>query len=79
MLIIFALSIYAAISAACVVLTFLEGWTEHAGYGPLRLAGLLACILWPLILLAPLVHAALGPRFACAPIPKRLETRRRLT
>jgi len=78
-LIILALSIYAAISAACVVLTFLEGWAEHDGYGALRVAGLLACIAWPLILLAPAVHAALGPRFACAPVPKRLEARRRLT
>jgi len=76
---ILAFATYAAISAACLLITFLEGWTEHDRYTPSRIAGLAACIVWPLILLAPLVHAALRPRFACAPIPKRLEARRRLT
>ena len=79
MLTILAFAVYAAISAACFLITFLEGWAEHDRYTPSRIAGLAACIVWPLILLAPLVHAALGPRFACAPIPKRLEARRRLT
>jgi hypothetical protein len=76
---ILAFATYAAISAACLLITFLEGWTEHDRYTPLRLAGLAACVLWPLILLLPVIHAALGPRFVCAPVPKRLEARRRLT
>jgi hypothetical protein len=70
---------YAAAAAVCMAATSLEGWVNHDRFGPWRIAGLAACLFWPLVLLLPLIHAAAGPRFACAPIPKRLEARRRLT
>jgi hypothetical protein len=39
-----------------MTMTFLEGWTNHDGWRLHRLAGLMSCLVWPLMLLAFLLH-----------------------
>lgn len=48
--------LYGLVAAAAMVVTMLEGWANHDGLTLYRLAGLIACLLWPLTLLLFLLH-----------------------
>ncbi|ACE90318.1 hypothetical protein AMC90_CH01264 [Rhizobium phaseoli] len=48
--------LYGLVTAAAVAVTMLEGWTNHDGLTLHRLAGLIACLLWPLTLVVFVLH-----------------------
>jgi hypothetical protein len=57
-----AVSAYCAISSVFMLMTALEGWAIRGGWTLARGAGLAACSLWPLLLIAFILHALLAPR-----------------
>ncbi|ANL65005.1 hypothetical protein AMC82_CH01315 [Rhizobium phaseoli] len=48
--------LYGLVTAAAVAVTMLEGWNNHDGLTLHRLAGLIACLLWPLTLVVFVLH-----------------------
>jgi len=48
--------LYGFVAAAAMAVTLLEGWANHDGLTLHRLAGLFACLLWPLTLLVFILH-----------------------
>jgi hypothetical protein len=57
-----AVSAYCAISSAFILVTLLEGWAARGGWTLLRVAGLAAGPVWPLLLCVFLLHGLLAPR-----------------
>nr|WP_183925507.1 hypothetical protein [Rhizobium mongolense] len=47
---------YCLVAVLFLTMTLLEGWANHDGWTLARLAGAVACILWPLTLAVLLVH-----------------------
>ncbi|MBB4194139.1 hypothetical protein GGE45_003757 [Rhizobium aethiopicum] len=50
--------LYGLVAVTAMAVTLLEGWANHAGLTFHRLAGLLACLLWPLTLLLFVLHGS---------------------
>ncbi|MBX4977361.1 hypothetical protein HJB51_01150 [Rhizobium lentis] len=50
--------LYGLVAAAAMAVTMLEGWANHDGLTLHRLAGLIACLLWPLTLLLFILHGS---------------------
>ncbi|MBX4956851.1 hypothetical protein [Rhizobium lentis] len=50
--------LYGLVAAAAMAVAMLEGWANHDGLTLHRLAGLIACLLWPLTLLLFILHGA---------------------
>ncbi|MBP2446778.1 hypothetical protein [Rhizobium leguminosarum] len=48
--------LYGLVAAAAMSVTLLEGWANHDGLTFHRLAGLFACLLWPLTILLFILH-----------------------
>ncbi|MBY4607794.1 hypothetical protein K6M90_09020 [Rhizobium sp. 9T] len=48
--------LYGLVTAAAIAVTMLEGWANHDGLTLHRLAGLVACLLWPLTLVLFILH-----------------------
>lgn len=48
---------YGFVTVVFMAMTFLEGWTNHDGSRLYRFAGLVSCLLWPLMLASFLIHA----------------------
>ncbi|MBX5157178.1 MULTISPECIES: hypothetical protein [unclassified Rhizobium] len=48
--------LYGLVAVAALAVTLLEGWANHDGLTLHRLAGLFACLLWPLTLLIFILH-----------------------
>jgi hypothetical protein len=48
--------LYGLVTAAAMAVTMLEGWANHDGLTLHRLAGLIACLLWPLTLVLFVLH-----------------------
>ncbi len=48
--------LYGLVTAAAIAVTMLEGWANHDGLTLHRLAGLIACLLWPLTLVLFILH-----------------------
>lgn len=57
-----AVSAYCAISSVFLLVTLLEGWASRGGWTLLRVAGLAAGPVWPLLLCIFLFHSLLAPR-----------------
>ena len=52
--------LYGLVAAAAMAVTMLEGWANHDGFTLHRLAGLLACLVWPLTLLLFILHGCIA-------------------
>ena len=52
--------LYGLVVAAAMAVTMLEGWANHDGLTLHRLAGLLACLVWPLTLLLFILHGCIA-------------------
>ena len=52
--------LYGLVAAAAMAVTILEGWANHDGLTLHRLAGLIACMLWPLTLLLFILHGCIA-------------------
>ncbi|MBB4237499.1 hypothetical protein [Rhizobium esperanzae] len=52
--------LYGLVALAAVAVTLLEGWANHDGLTLHRLAGLFACLIWPLTLLVFVLHGCLA-------------------
>ncbi|MEH7904727.1 hypothetical protein V7794_26535 [Rhizobium laguerreae] len=52
--------LYGLVAVAAMAVTLLEGWANHDGLTLHRLAGLLACLLWPLTLLVFILHRCIA-------------------
>ena len=52
--------LYGLVAAAAMAVTILEGWANHDGLTLHRLAGLIACLLWPLTLLLFILHGCIA-------------------
>lgn len=52
--------LYGLVAVAAMAVTLLEGWANHDGLTLHRLAGLFACLLWPLTLLAFVLHGGVA-------------------
>ncbi|ANP84741.1 hypothetical protein [Rhizobium leguminosarum] len=52
--------LYGFVAVAAMAVTLLEGWANHDGLTLHRLAGLLACLLWPLTLLVFILHGCIA-------------------
>ncbi|WP_200959428.1 hypothetical protein [Rhizobium sp. Root1203] len=39
-----------------MLMTLLEGWTFHGGWTLARMVGLVLCLVWPLLVIAFLLH-----------------------
>ncbi|MBB4442145.1 MULTISPECIES: hypothetical protein [Rhizobium] len=52
--------LYGLVAVAAMAVTLLEGWANHAGLTLHRLAGLLACLIWPLTLLVFILHGCIA-------------------
>lgn len=48
--------LYGLVTAAAIAVTMLEGWANRDGLTLHRLAGLIACLLWPLTLVLFVLH-----------------------
>ncbi|PDV88430.1 hypothetical protein CO652_10120 [Rhizobium sp. H4] len=48
--------LYGLVTAVAIAITVLEGWANHDGLTFHRLAGLIACLLWPVTLLVFVLH-----------------------
>lgn len=48
--------LYGLVAAVAIAITMLEGWANYDGLTFHRLAGLIACLLWPLTLVAFVLH-----------------------
>jgi hypothetical protein len=57
---------YGLVAALFMTMTLLEGWANHDGWTLARLAGAVACILWPLTVALLLLHM-----LASAATPRR--------
>ncbi|RWX06769.1 hypothetical protein EHI42_30835 [Rhizobium hidalgonense] len=52
--------LYGFVALAAIAVTLLEGWANHDGLTLPRLAGLFACLLWPLTLLVFILHGCVA-------------------
>lgn len=52
--------LYGLVAVAAMAVTILEGWANHDGLTLHRLAGLIACLLWPLTLLLFILHGCVA-------------------
>jgi hypothetical protein len=52
--------LYGLVAMIAMAVTILEGWANHDGLTLHRLAGLLACLLWPLTLLVFILHGCVA-------------------
>ncbi|EJB03617.1 hypothetical protein GGI64_006129 [Rhizobium leguminosarum] len=52
--------LYGLVAVAAMAVTLLEGWTNHDGLTLHRLAGLFACMLWPLTILLFILHGCVA-------------------
>ncbi|EJT06963.1 hypothetical protein [Rhizobium sp. CCGE 510] len=52
--------LYGLVALAAMAVTLLEGWANHDGLTLHRLAGLFACLLWPLTLLVFVLHGCVA-------------------
>ncbi|EJC78483.1 hypothetical protein Rleg4DRAFT_0050 [Rhizobium leguminosarum bv. trifolii WSM2297] len=52
--------LYGLVALAAITVTLLEGWANHDGLTLHRLAGLFACLLWPLTLLVFILHGCVA-------------------
>ncbi|MBY5648232.1 hypothetical protein HFO45_08160 [Rhizobium leguminosarum] len=52
--------LYGLVAVAAMAVTLLEGWANHDGLTLHRLAGLLACLVWPLTLLVFILHGCVA-------------------
>ncbi|NEJ71681.1 hypothetical protein GR197_14190 [Rhizobium phaseoli] len=52
--------LYGLVAVAALAVTLLEGWANHDGLTLHRLAGLFACLLWPLTLLVFILHGVVA-------------------
>ena len=52
--------LYGLVVAAAMAVTMLEGWANRDGFTLHRLAGLLACLVWPLTLLLFVLHGCIA-------------------
>ncbi|MBB5663091.1 hypothetical protein GGE68_001267 [Rhizobium leguminosarum] len=52
--------LYGLVAVAAMAVTLLEGWTNHDGLTLHRLAGLFACMLWPLTILFFILHGCVA-------------------
>jgi hypothetical protein len=51
--------LYGLVAVAAMAVTLLEGWANHDGFTLHRLAGLFACLLWPLTLVVFILHGCI--------------------
>ena len=51
-------ALYFGIALMFALATYLEGWHRHDGWDVGRIAGLLACGVWPLVVVAMVLLAA---------------------
>jgi hypothetical protein len=61
------LSAYCLIAAAVIAVTLLEGWTNHDRWTLHRIAGLVACVFWPLTALVFILHNIVASQTARRP------------
>ncbi|MBY3042436.1 hypothetical protein [Rhizobium leguminosarum] len=52
--------LYGLVAVAAMAVTLLEGWANHDGVALHRLAGLFACLLWPLTLVVFILHGCIA-------------------
>ncbi|HWT57546.1 MAG TPA: hypothetical protein VN284_06805 [Rhizobium sp.] len=52
--------LYGLVAVAAMAVTLLEGWANHDGLTLHRLAGLFACMLWPLTILLFILHGCVA-------------------
>lgn len=52
------LVLYGAVAAIALGVTLLEGWVNHDRWTVHRIAGLIACIVWPLPLAFFILHGS---------------------
>ncbi|MFF0919698.1 hypothetical protein ACFYE8_08330 [Rhizobium leguminosarum] len=52
--------LYGLVAVAAMAVTLLEGWANHDGVTLHRLAGLLACLVWPLTLVVFILHGCIA-------------------
>ncbi|MBA1349486.1 MULTISPECIES: hypothetical protein [Rhizobium] len=52
--------LYGLVAVAAMAVTLLEGWANHDGVTLHRLAGLVACLLWPLTLVVFILHGCIA-------------------
>ncbi|RXT28984.1 hypothetical protein B5P46_09630 [Rhizobium leguminosarum] len=57
--------LYGLVAVAAMAVTLLEGWANHDGLTLHRLAGLLACLLWPLTLVVFILHGCIARLLTC--------------
>lgn len=53
---------YCLIAAAAIAMTLLEGWTHHDRWTLRRMAGLVACLAWPVVAVAFVLHNLIASR-----------------
>ncbi|SCW30161.1 hypothetical protein SAMN02927900_00383 [Rhizobium mongolense subsp. loessense] len=58
---------YCLVAVLFLTMTLLEGWANHDRWTLARLAGAVACILWPLTLVVLLVHMLVLPLLSAGP------------
>lgn len=49
--------VYGLGAALFMIMTFLEGWANHDGWGLRRMAGFASCLFWPLLIVVFVLHA----------------------
>lgn len=54
----FIIALYGAITAIAIGMTLLEGWVNHDRWTLHRIAGLIACLFWPLTFVFFLLHGS---------------------
>lgn len=64
MLLIIFLCGYALVATIFITATLLEGWANRGGWTVYRFAGLIACLLWPLMILFLILHLLFSQAFA---------------
>jgi hypothetical protein len=52
--------LYGAVAAIAFSVTLLEGWVNHDRWTVHRIAGLIACLFWPLPLLFFILHGSVS-------------------
>jgi hypothetical protein len=58
-LLVFAVVAYGAIATGCVLRTLFEGYATRASWDVWRVLGLLACFVWPILIIASLAPWAI--------------------
>lgn len=56
----FIIVLYATVAAITIGVTLLEGWVNHDRWTLHRIAGLIACLFWPLTFVFFLLHGSIS-------------------